>query len=103
MTKEELQNKIGAMHFRFLDDQKHYAEFVNLLMDYQEQSDNYGQAVVSALRDGIDNIERYMNMESALSPRSIIIERRKVAKGIKISNRYGMIRTGNSMARSTGT
>lgn len=85
MTKEELQNKIGAMHFRFLDDQKHYAEFVNLLMDYQEQSDNYGQAVVSALRDGIDNIERYMNMESALSPRSIIIERRKVAKGMKIS------------------
>ena len=85
MTEQELQNKIGAMHFRFLDDQKHYAQFVNLLMDYSESSDNYGNDVTSALRDGLNNIERYLNMESALSPRSIVIEKRKVAKGMNIS------------------
>ena len=85
MTEQELQNKIGAMHLRFLDDQKHYAEFVNLLMDYSESSDNYGQAVTSALRDGLANSEHYLRMESALSPRSIVIEKRKVAKGMNIS------------------
>ena len=85
MTEKELQNKLGAMHLRFLDDQKHYAEFVNLLMDYSESSENYGQAVTSALRDGLTNYERYLRMESALSPRSIVIEKRKVAKGLSIS------------------
>ena len=85
MTERELQNKIGAMHLRFLDDQEHYAEFVNLLMYYAESSDNYGQAVTSALRDGLANSERYLKMESALSPRSIVIEKRKVAKGLNIS------------------
>ena len=81
MTERELQNKIGAMHLRFLDDQEHYAEFVNLLIDYSESSDNYGQAVTSALRDGLANYECYLRMESALSPRAIVIEKRKVAKG----------------------
>ena len=45
MTEQELQNKIGAMHLRFLDDQVHYEEFVNVLMCYSESSDNYGQIV----------------------------------------------------------
>ena len=40
MTEQELQNKIGAMHLRFLDDQVHYEEFVNVLMCYSESSYN---------------------------------------------------------------
>lgn len=85
MTEKELKDKIGAMHFRLLDDQEHYAEFVNLLMDYSKSSGNYGQAVISALRNGLVNYERYLRMESALSPRSIVIEKREVAKGLSIS------------------
>ena len=80
MTEREMQNKIGAMHFRFLDDEEHYGEFMTLLVDYGESSDNYGQAVTSALRDGLANYERYLKLESALSPRAIVIEKRKVAK-----------------------
>lgn len=76
MTEQELQNKIGAMHLRFLDDQEHYEEFVNLLMCYSESSDNYGQSVTAALRDGLTNSERYFRMESAISPRSIVIEKK---------------------------
>ena len=85
MTEQELQDKIGAMHLRFLDDQEHYVEFVDLLMDYSESSDNYGHDVISALRDGLANCERYLQMESALSPRSIVIEKRKDTKGLNIS------------------
>lgn len=76
MTEQELQNKIGAMHLRFFDDQEHYEEFVNLLMCYSESSDNYGQTVTAALRDGLTNSERYFRMESAISPRSIVIEKK---------------------------
>ena len=85
MTKQELKNQLGAMHFRLLDEPEQYADFVNLLIDYYESSDNYGQAVNSALRDGLDNYERYLKMESALSPRSIVIEKREVAPGMNIS------------------
>ena len=83
MTEQELQNKIGAMHLRFLDDQVHYEEFVNVLMCYSESSDNYGQSVTAALRDGLTNSERYFRMESAISPRSIVIE--KKSKGLNVS------------------
>lgn len=85
MTDWELQNKIGSMDQRFLDDQDYYVKFVELLMHYYESSDNYGHAVTSALKDGLDNCERYLRMESALSPRSIVIEKRRVAKGMNIS------------------
>lgn len=85
MTDKEFRDKIGAMHFRFLDDQKHYAEFVNLLMEYSESSDNYGHDVTSALSDGLKNYERYLNVEEALTIRSVVIEKRRVAKGMKIS------------------
>ena len=87
MTERELKDKIGAMHLRFLDDEEHYAEFAELLVDYCESSDNYGQAVIYALRDGLTNYERYLRMESALSPRSIVIEKRKVTKGLYISKK----------------
>ena len=85
MTDKEFENKAGAMHLRFLDDQPHYAEFIKLLKYYMRSSDNYGQAVTSALRDGLANSERYMRMESALSPRSIVIEKSNVAQDMNIS------------------
>lgn len=85
MTEKELTDKLGTMHLIFLDDSRHYGEFVSLLMDYEEAFENYGVSVIKALNDGLENAERYLNMESALSPRSIIIEKRTVAKGMTIS------------------
>ena len=78
MTPKELEDKIGAMHQRFLDNPKLYAEFVKLLLDYKESSSPslYDQDVTSALRNGLENVERYLKMDMALSPRSIIIEKR---------------------------
>jgi len=39
MTVKEIYDKIGAMHLRFQDDEDNYVQLVNLLMEYQEQSD----------------------------------------------------------------
>lgn len=85
MTDKELNDKLGAMHLRLLDDSKSYGVFVSLLMDYAETFEDYGSAVIKALREGLENAERYLNMESALSPRAIMIEKRQVAKGLSIS------------------
>lgn len=83
MTDKELHDKFGAMHLRLMDDPEGYAELLNLLFEYSESSDNYGQFVTSALRDGLANCERYLEMESALSPRAIVIEKRKFGKILK--------------------
>ena len=85
MTEKELRNKIGAMHLRLLDDEENYLEFLKLLEDYSELSDNYGSDVITALRDGLTDSERYLQMESAISPRSVVIEKRDVADGENIS------------------
>lgn len=74
MTVKEIYDKIGAMHLRFQDEEDNYVQLVNLLMEYQEQSDQYGLMVSAALKDGLKNYERYLKLDSALSPRSIIIE-----------------------------
>lgn len=74
MTVKEIYDKIGAMHLRFQDEEDNYVQLMNLLMEYQEQSDQYGLMVSAALKDGLKNYERYLKLDSALSPRSIIIE-----------------------------
>lgn len=85
MTEKELTDKLGAMHLRFLNDSANYAKLVDLLMDYQETEENYGGSVVAALKDGLKNAERYLAMESAISPRSIVIEKRTMPRGRTIS------------------
>ena len=94
MTVKEIYDKIGAMHLRFQDDEDNYVQLVNLLMEYQEQSDQYGQMVSAALRDGLKNYERYLKLDSALSPRSIIIEKKgdPATKKVKKSDAEGYYR-----------
>ena len=73
--EKEIQDKIGAMHERFLDDKETYANFINLMLDYSEHPKHYGQQVINALQNGLNNHERYLNIENALSPRMIMIEK----------------------------
>lgn len=87
MTEKECRDKIGAMHLRFMDHPRYYAECVNLLSDYSTLSDNYGNDVTSALRNGLDNADRYLQMESAISLRSVVIEKRKMSKGLTLSKK----------------
>lgn len=77
MTEEEIKDKLGALHLRLMDDEENYNIFINLLLDYLELSDNFGAAVISALKDGMNNLERFLKKESALSLRSIVIEKKE--------------------------
>ena len=88
MTKNEIHDKIGAMHQRFKDDEDSYAKLLNLLMYYSDHSNQYGQKVISALQDGLKNFERYLKIESALSPRSIIIEKKDFDKNQRAKGCY---------------
>jgi hypothetical protein len=94
MTEKEIHDKIGAMHLRFLDEEDKYVKLLNLLEEYKDVTDDYGQDVVSALKDGLKNYERYLRLESALSPRSIIIEKKgdPQTKKIKKSDAEGYYR-----------
>ena len=94
MTVKEIHDKIGAMHLRFMDEEEKYVKLLNLLAEYADLSDNCGLAVTSALRNGLKNYERYLKMESALSPRSIIIEKKgdPATKHVKKSDAEGYYR-----------
>ena len=81
MTGKEINDKVGAMHFRFLDDEESYDTLLELLNDYSDRYDQYGKAVTAALEDGLQNMERYIRLENALSPRSIIIEKQEHFQG----------------------
>ena len=75
MTEKEIRDKLGAMHFRMLDDPENYAEICELLFEYLINGD-YGNDVINALEDGLQNYERYLEIDNALSPRSIIISKK---------------------------
>lgn len=75
MTEKEIRNKIGAMHFRLQDDPENYAGINFLLIEYEIWGD-YGHDVIHALEDGLQNYERYLAIDNALSPRSIIISKK---------------------------
>ena len=85
MTQKELENKLGAMHLRFLDHEKNYAQLLKELNDYADLVEDYGSAVTSALAESLNNYERFMNLDNALSPRCIVIEKRKFEKGKRLS------------------
>ena len=94
MTEKEIQDKIGAMHQRFLDQDDKYVQLLNLLAEYSDLSDDNGHAVISALRDGLKDYERYLRLDSALSPRSIVIEKKgdPATKKVKKSDAEGYYR-----------
>ena len=85
MKEKELTDKLGAMHLRFLDDEKNYSRLLSELEDYANTIEDYGSAVVSALAEGLNNRERYLKLENALSPRCIVIEKRQLEKGKRLS------------------
>lgn len=80
MTDKEIQDKLGAMDLRFRDDEENYMKLLKLMEEYSELSSQYGQQVISALQNGLKNFERYLKIESALSPRSIIIKKQDFDK-----------------------
>ena len=49
MTEKDIEHKVGAMHFRFLDDEDSYDTLLELLNDYSGRYDQYGKAVTAAL------------------------------------------------------
>ena len=75
MTEKEIRDKIGAMHFRLLDDPDNYTGIYFLLIEYEIWGD-YGHDVIHALENGLQNYERYLAIDNALSPRSIIISKK---------------------------
>ena len=94
MTDKEIHDKIGAMHQRFLDQEDKYVDLLNLLAEYGDVKDYDGHTVVSALKSGLKDYERYLKLENALSPRSIIIEKKgdPATKKIKKSDAEGYYR-----------
>lgn len=80
--KKKIEDQVGAMYLRFMDDKDSFDVLLGLLKNYSDQYDSYGQFVTSALADGLKNIERYINLENALSPRSIIIEKQENSRKI---------------------
>ena len=94
MTEKEIHDKIGAMHQRFLDHEEQYVELLNLLAEYSDMTGYNGHTVVSALRSGLKDYERYLKLDNALSPRSIIIEKKgdPATKRVKKSDAEGYYR-----------
>ena len=94
MTEKEISDKIGAMHQRFLDHEEQYVELLNLLAEYSDMTGYNGHTVVSALRSGLKDYDRYLKLDNALSPRSIIIEKKgdPATKRVKKSDAEGYYR-----------
>ena len=64
----------------------------NLLIDYSECCKNFGQSVNKALREGLQNHERYLKLDNALSPRSIIVEKKEgTDKASKSEGNYQIV------------
>ena len=92
MTDKELHDKLGALHLRLLDDEDNYIKMYNLLIDYSECCKNFGQSVNKALREGLQNHERYLKLDNALSPRSIIVEKKEgTDKASKSEGNYQIV------------
>ena len=73
---KEIQDKVGALHLRLMDDEANYHDIVGHMAYYHKDNANYSEDLLNALRDGLKNQERYMNLQNALSPRCIKIVKR---------------------------
>ena len=72
----EIQDKVGALHLRLMDDEANYHDIVGHMAYYLKDNDHYSEDLLNALRDGLENHERYLNLQNALSPRCIKIVKR---------------------------
>ena len=73
---KEIQDKVGALHLRLTDDEANYHDIIGHMAYYRKDNAHYSEDLLNALRDGLDNYERYMNLQNALSPRCIKIVNR---------------------------
>ena len=73
---KEIQNKVGALHLRLLDDEANYHDIVGHMAYYYKDNGHYTEDLLNALRDGLENHERYINNQNALSSRCIKIAKR---------------------------
>ena len=74
-----IDNKIGALHLRLMDDEKQYCMLLAHLLNYNKDNEHYTTDVLNALEDGLENFSRYQKLDNALSPRFIKIEKRNLS------------------------
>ena len=79
-----IKQKAGALHERLLDDVEQYQKMLALLGYYEEKNRHYTADVMAALEDGLKSYERYRQLDNALSPRCIKIEKRIIPEGKKL-------------------
>lgn len=79
-----IEQKAGALHERLLDDVEQYQKMLALLGYYEEKNRHYTADVMAALEDGLKSYERYRQLDNALSPRCIKIEKRIIPEGEKL-------------------
>ena len=73
---KEIHDKVGALHLRLMDDEANYHDIVGHMAYYHKDNDHYTEDLLNALRDGLENHERYLNNQNALSPRCVKIVKR---------------------------
>ena len=73
---KEINDKVGALHLRLMDDEANYHDIVGHMAYYHKDNKHYTEDLLNALRDGLENYERYLNTQNALSPRCIKIVKR---------------------------
>lgn len=89
IQKEKNRQKVGALHLRLMDDENAYSEMLAHLVNYDKDNKNYTEDVLTALRDGLVNYERYLEMENALSPRCIKIVKRSGVEKLNAADTEG--------------
>ena len=73
---KDIQDKVGALHLRLMDDKANYHDIVGHMAYYHKDNPHYSDDLLNALRDGLENHERYLNLQNALSSRCIKIVKR---------------------------
>ena len=73
---KDIQDKVGALHLRLMDDKANYHDIVGHMAYYHKDNPHYSEDLLNALRDGLENHERYLNLQNALSSRCIKIVKR---------------------------
>ena len=79
--KKDTELKTGALHLRLMDDEEQYAKLLAHLINFNKDNEHYTEDVLTALEDGLKNYKRYQELDNALSPRLIKIEKRVFDNG----------------------
>ena len=78
---KDIQDKVGALHLRLMDDKANYHDIIGHMAYYHKDNAHYSEDLLNALRDGLENHERYINLQNALSPRCIKIAKKYRDRG----------------------